>query len=81
MSKAIEGDFPAILSNQEGYDALLQRANIQCLKNPAGYAIYGFADLVDGMAYTAGPERRAEFKGRIFRFCDVQVVIVRVKIV
>jgi len=63
MSKTIKvGDFPAKLSNQEGYEILLQRKNIQCLKDPDGIEIYAFVDLVDGMEYTAGPAR-AEVKG------------------
>jgi len=53
LSKTIKGDFPAELASQEGYDALLQRAKLQYLRNPAGNAIYEFAALVDGMAYTA----------------------------
>jgi len=75
MSKTIKvGDVPAKLSNQEGYEILLQRKNIQCLKDPNGVEIYAFVDLVDGMAYTAGPRReQAEVKGRKNRLWRIHV--------
>lgn len=58
MSKIIKSkDFSAQLSSQEGYDALLQRKNIQCLKDPDGVEIYAFADLEDDLVYTVGAER------------------------
>ena len=55
--KAIKGTFPADLNSQKDYEDLLQRENIKYLKNPGGNAIYAFAALVDGMVYTAGPNR------------------------
>lgn len=53
--KTIRVKFPAKLTDQKDYTDLLERENIQCLKDPDGYAIYSFADLVDGMVHTAGP--------------------------
>jgi len=54
------------LHSQEGYDAFLQRKNIECLKNSAGNEIREFAALVDGMVYTAGPQvaERTPKKGK-----------------
>ena len=55
-SKTIKGAFHVKLSNQEGYDHLLARKNIQCLVDSDGCEIHTYADLVDGGVYTAGPE-------------------------
>ena len=59
MGKKIKGAFPAKLSDQEGYDALLQHTNLRSLRDADGDEILRFADLVDGMVYTAGPARAA----------------------
>lgn len=55
--KAITGVSNAKLSDQEGYDALLQHLNLRSLRDSDGDEILRFVDLVDGEKYTAGPAR------------------------